>query len=170
VTGITVSPKTLTLEVGKTYRPTVTLSPANATDKSVTWTTSNKNVVALVKDSSGRLYLKGVASGSAKITFKALRGTNVSTSMTVTVKSKSSYSLGEDEDEGYTLLTKKENEDFSTGENSYSLSEGEDAVYSVTESSAGTDGSGGGCDVGLGFFAVGIAALAYLHRKGRDTK
>jgi hypothetical protein len=30
--------------------------------------------------------------------------------------------------------------------------------------------SGGGCDVGFGFFAVGIAALAYLHRKGRNTK
>jgi hypothetical protein len=29
---------------------------------------------------------------------------------------------------------------------------------------------GGGCDVGLGFFAAGFAALAYLLRKGRGAK
>ncbi|MDR2179417.1 MAG: hypothetical protein LBP21_03830 [Synergistaceae bacterium] len=35
--------------------------------------------------------------------------------------------------------------------------------------SEGSSG-GGGCDVGLGFFAVGVAALAYLYRKGRGAK
>jgi uncharacterized protein YjdB len=89
VLGITVSPKTMTLGIGEYYRPTVTISPSNAADKTVTWTTHNKYVVDLVKDSSGQLFLKGVSAGTAQITFKALGGTNLSASMTVTVKSNS---------------------------------------------------------------------------------
>jgi hypothetical protein len=43
-------------------------------------------------------------------------------------------------------------------------------AFSIGEILSGKTSSGGGCDVGLGFFAVGVAALAYLHRKGRGTK
>jgi hypothetical protein len=43
--------------------------------------------------------------------------------------------------------------------------------FSVGEvSSDGDSGGGGGCDVGLGFFAAGFAAVAYLYKKRRSAK
>ena len=71
VTNVTVSPKTMTLGIGEYYKPTVTVSPSNAADKAVLWTTHNKYVVDLVKDSSGQLFLKGMSAGTTQITFKA---------------------------------------------------------------------------------------------------
>ncbi|MDR1979129.1 MAG: C10 family peptidase [Synergistaceae bacterium] len=148
VRGITVSPKTLTLGVGESYRPTVTLSPSNAANKAVTWTTSNKYVVALVRDSSGRLYLRGVKAGTAKITFKAEGGTNVSTSMNVTVRSKSSYSSGEAEEK-------------------------HDAVDSAQESSAESENNDEnekeGCDSGLGLSAL-LPLTVFAARKRRPDR
>ncbi len=66
VTGITVSPGSAQLAVGATVTLTATVTPDNATDKTVTWSTSNSAVATV----AGGL-VTGVAAGSATITAKA---------------------------------------------------------------------------------------------------
>ena len=81
VTGVSVSPTTLTLEKGKTATLTATVTPSNATDKSVTWSSSNTSVATVT--SAG--VVKGVATGSAKITATTTDGgKTASCSVTVT--------------------------------------------------------------------------------------
>ena len=64
VTGVSVSPTTLTLQKGKTSTLTATVTPSNATDKTVTWSSSNTSVATVT--SAG--VVKGVATGTATIT------------------------------------------------------------------------------------------------------
>ena len=63
VTGVDVSPSTATIEAGGTTTLTATVSPSNATDKSVSWSTSNSAIATV---SSG--VVTGVAAGTARIT------------------------------------------------------------------------------------------------------
>ena len=44
VTGLNVTPKSVSLEVGQTTQLNATVSPANATDQSVSWTNSNSSI------------------------------------------------------------------------------------------------------------------------------
>ncbi|NBI62267.1 hypothetical protein D3Z38_04150 [Clostridiales bacterium] len=80
VTGITLDKTTLNLEVGKTDKLTATVAPENATDKAVTWTTSDAKI-AEVKDGT----VTAKAAGKATITAKA--GDKTAT-CAVTVKEK----------------------------------------------------------------------------------
>jgi len=64
VTGVTVSPTTATIAVSGTQQLTATIAPTNATNKNVTWTTSNTAIATV--SSSG--LVTGIASGSAAIT------------------------------------------------------------------------------------------------------
>ena len=64
VTGVSLNKTSLTLNKGKTEQLTATVSPSNATDKSVTWSSSNTSVATV--SSSG--LVTGVAPGSAVIT------------------------------------------------------------------------------------------------------
>lgn len=66
VTGITVSPGSAQLAVGGTVTLTATVTPDNATDKTVTWSSSDNGVATV----AGGL-VTGVAAGSATITAKA---------------------------------------------------------------------------------------------------
>jgi uncharacterized protein YjdB len=70
VTGVTLSPTTVSVSTGSTTILTATVSPANATNKSVTWTSSNTSVAAV--SSSG--VVTGVAAGTATITVKTADG------------------------------------------------------------------------------------------------
>lgn len=63
-TSVSVSPATASVEAGSTVQLTETVLPANATDKSVSWSSSNTAVATV--DSSGLVI--GVAAGSATIT------------------------------------------------------------------------------------------------------
>ena len=72
---ITVSPSTVTLDEGKTSKLTVNYNPSNATNKKVTWKSSNTSVVTV--DDSGNL--KGISSGSATITIISNDGGKVAT-------------------------------------------------------------------------------------------
>ena len=83
VTSVSLSETTLTLEVGKTATLTATVKPDNATDKKVTWTSSNTSVATV---SSGGL-VKAIATGTATITAKA---GDKSATCTVTVTQASS--------------------------------------------------------------------------------
>ena len=64
VTGVTVAPTTTTVSVGSTTTLVATVAPANATNKSVAW--SSSNVAIATVNASG--VVTGIASGSALIT------------------------------------------------------------------------------------------------------
>jgi uncharacterized protein YjdB len=81
VTGVTVSPTTLSLTVGQTATLTATVSPANATNKNVTWSSSNSSVATV--SSTG--VVTAVAAGSATITVTTVDGAKTATcAVTVT--------------------------------------------------------------------------------------
>ena len=77
-TGVTISPTSLTLTTGKTGTLTATVSPSNATDKTVTWTSSNESVA---KVSGGTV--TAVAEGTATITAKTSNGKTATATVTV---------------------------------------------------------------------------------------
>lgn len=79
VTSVAVSPKTLNLEVGQTGTLTATVKPDNATNKTVTWTTSDAKVATV--DNNG--VVTAVGKGTATITAAADGKT---ATCTVTVK------------------------------------------------------------------------------------
>ena len=81
VTGVTVAPATLTLEVGQTGALTATVAPATATNKAVTWTSSAPAIATV--DASGTV--KGIAPGTATITVKTADGGKTAT-CAITVK------------------------------------------------------------------------------------
>ena len=67
VSGITLSQHTLALEKGASATLTATVTPANATDKTVTWSTSDAAVATV--DANGKV--TAVGGGNATITAKA---------------------------------------------------------------------------------------------------
>lgn len=79
-TGVTVTPATTTVVVSATRQLTGTVLPADATDKSGTWTTSDATKATV--SSTG--LVTGVAAGTATITFKSNDG-NFTGTTTVTV-------------------------------------------------------------------------------------
>ena len=82
VSRITLSASTgLTLTKGQTQKLTATVAPANATNKTVTWKTSNKNVVTVSENG----LVTAVGGGDATITCTAKDGSNVKATCKVTV-------------------------------------------------------------------------------------
>lgn len=71
----------LTIEKGKTYTLKTSVSPSNASDKRVTWKSSNSKIVKV--SSSGKL--TAVKAGTAKITVTARDGSKKKDTITVTV-------------------------------------------------------------------------------------
>lgn len=77
VTGVTVTPETLEMEVGETSDPlTATVAPSNATNKTVTWSSSNDSVTT-VDPSTG--IVTAVAAGTATITATTADGNKTDT-------------------------------------------------------------------------------------------
>ena len=81
VSGITLNKTALNLTIGASESLVATISPSNATNKDVEWTSSNTNVATV--DTTGKV--TGVSSGSATITVKTKDGAKVAT-CNVTVK------------------------------------------------------------------------------------
>lgn len=77
VTGVTIAPKTASLEVGQTQQLTPTVAPANATNKNVTYS-SSKDSVATV-NASGLVTAK--SAGQATITVTTADGNKTDTSV-----------------------------------------------------------------------------------------
>ena len=82
VNKIDVSPSTVSLAISNTIQLTANVSPSNATNKSVTWTSSNETVASV--DANG--IVTGKTAGSATITASSTDGSNIkSNSVSVTV-------------------------------------------------------------------------------------
>ena len=82
VTGVTVSPATATLSLGATQQLTPTVAPANATNKTVSYSSNNTNVATV--NTAG--IITAIASGTATITVTTQDGAKTATSV-VTVNS-----------------------------------------------------------------------------------
>ena len=81
VTGVSVSPTSASLSVGGTRQVTATVAPANATNKNVSWSSSNPSVATV--NATG--LVTAVASGSATITATTQDGSfTATTAVTVT--------------------------------------------------------------------------------------
>ena len=83
VTGVSVSPSSITLTEGDSQSLSATVSPGDATDKSVTWSSSAPAVATV--DQSGKV--TAVKAGTATITVKTTDGGKTAT-CTVTVNAK----------------------------------------------------------------------------------
>ena len=79
-TGITLNSTTLTLNAGGSSTLTATVTPSNATNKTVTWTTSNPSVATV---SGGKV--TAVGAGTATITATASGGQKATCTVTVRV-------------------------------------------------------------------------------------
>jgi uncharacterized protein YjdB len=64
VTGVTLSQKTASMKVGDTTKLTETVAPDNATDKTVTYKSSNEAIATVAPDGT----VKAVSAGTADIT------------------------------------------------------------------------------------------------------
>lgn len=79
-TGVTLSQSSLTLNVGGSSTLTATVTPSNATNKTVTWTTSNPSVATV---SGGKV--TAVGAGTATITATTSGGQKATCTVTVRV-------------------------------------------------------------------------------------
>ncbi len=82
VTGVTLNKTSTSLYVGDTETLTATVAPDNATNKAVTWTSSNPSVATVENG-----VVTALARGTAVITATAADGSGASASCTVTVSS-----------------------------------------------------------------------------------
>ena len=81
VSGITLSKTSLSLHPEETFKLTATISPSTASNKALTWTSSNKSVATV--DENGNI--TALANGTAVITASTIDGSNKKASCTVTV-------------------------------------------------------------------------------------
>lgn len=81
VSGVALNKKVATVNVGKKVTVKVTVTPANADNKTLVWTSSNTKIATV---SNG--VVKGVKAGRVIITAKTTDGSNISATCTVTVK------------------------------------------------------------------------------------
>lgn len=70
VNGVSVSPENATINLGETLQLTATITPADATEKTLTWTSSDESVATV----SANGLVTPVSKGSAEITVKTIDG------------------------------------------------------------------------------------------------
>ncbi len=79
VTGITLATNSVTMKNGSSYHVSAAITPSNATNKSISWSSSNTSVATV---SGGTIYARGV--GSATITAMTSNGKKATVHVTVT--------------------------------------------------------------------------------------
>ena len=83
VTGISINPSSAqTKNIGDTFKITATVSPSDANNKSVTWSSSNTSIATV--DSSGNV--RCVSAGTTTITATAADGSGVKAQLSLTVR------------------------------------------------------------------------------------
>lgn len=81
VSGVALDKKVATVNVGKKVTVKATVTPANADNKTLAWTSSNTKIATVLNG-----VVKGVKAGRVIITAKTTDGSNISATCTVTVK------------------------------------------------------------------------------------
>jgi cellulose 1,4-beta-cellobiosidase len=128
VTGVSVTP-TATLKVGATTSLTATVEPATASNKAVTWSSSNTSVATV----SATGEVKGVAKGTATITVTTADGNKTATS---------AITVNEDQAANFTLeIGVSGNGSTSLAAGSYSYKSGSSVTITATPA-AGNEFSG----------------------------
>jgi hypothetical protein len=139
VTGVTLNQNSLTLSVGGSATLVATVSPGNATNRSVAWNSSNTGVATV---SNGAV--KAVAAGSATITVTTLDGGRTDTcSVTVTSGSGGNPNPGPGGDNTFTSIAAMEAWLKAQPHNSASSSYTVKLNVSSLGGNAGTSGSAG---------------------------
>ena len=86
VTGVNINKTELSIDIGKTETLVATVTPSNATNKSVTWTSSDTSIVS-VSDSG---IVTGIKAGTATITVKTVDGNKTATCEVTVIKEEDS--------------------------------------------------------------------------------
>ena len=131
VTGVTLSPTSKTLIVGETQQLTKTISPSNATNKDVTWQSSNTGVATV----NGYGLVTAVSAGTATITVKTVDGNKTATCAITVNKKQCSISYG-------TTTVNKTYSDAAFTNSLTNTGNGSVSYLSDNESVATVDGSG----------------------------
>ncbi|MCH6236796.1 LamG-like jellyroll fold domain-containing protein [Cognataquiflexum rubidum] len=105
VTGISISPTNTSIQAGVTQQLNATVSPSNATNKTVLWTSSNPQVATV--NSSG--LVSGVSVGNATITGRTEDGNFTSTSAVTVTQASIPYSIA-----GFVLINAGNNSELLT--------------------------------------------------------
>lgn len=82
ITNLLISPSSKSLKVGESFSITKTIIPSNATNKTLTFTSSDSSVITV--DDNGKVSAKG--EGTAQITVKTVDGSNISKVCSVSVE------------------------------------------------------------------------------------
>jgi uncharacterized protein YjdB len=101
VTGITLNKSTDDIIVGQTDNLIATIIPDNATNKAITWTSSDSTIATV--DATGKV--TAVKEGTATITVATTDGSNLSALCVVTVKSQSTTPTNPADNSGNAVLT-----------------------------------------------------------------
>jgi Synergist-CTERM protein sorting domain-containing protein len=81
VTGVSLSQNSATIEIGKTVQLNHTVTPSNATNPAVTWSSSNNSVATVVNG-----LVTGLTVGTTTITVMSVENNNIKDTCLVTVK------------------------------------------------------------------------------------
>ena len=126
VTGVELDKTSLTLTKGATASLTATVKPANATDQTVTWTSSNPAVATVSQTGT----VTAIGAGTSAITAKAGDKT-ASCSVTVSTSGSDSTS-GTDSDPSYSVSLSEEAEGGSISVKKHYAEPGETFYFTVT--------------------------------------
>lgn len=74
VSGVSIAMSSSSVNIGSSLSLSCTISPAGATNKSVTWSTSDSSVASIKNDSSNPVSITGIKAGTATITVKTKDG------------------------------------------------------------------------------------------------
>lgn len=145
VTGISLDYSSISVVKGSTKKLTATVRPSNATNKKVTWTSSNKKIATVTQ--TGKV--KGIKAGTAKITVKAKDGSGKKAVCTVTVKNKTttaaSTTAAQKKTASATTRSQTKTLGTSTGSTAAKTASGKTAGTATTAKKAGTtEASDGG--------------------------
>ncbi len=135
VSSVKINEKAVTVNVGKARLLAVAISPEDASNKELTWTSTDETIAKV--DSKGRI--EAIASGTATITCTTTDGSNKSSSITVTIKEPPVY---------YSTNDKETAKNGNSGVFAYSRELTEYTCYHIIDFDKGyvyyfTDGYGG---------------------------
>lgn len=145
VTGISLTPTNLSISLNETATLNASVIPSNATNKSITWSTSNSSIVTV---NNG--VVKGIGLGNATVTAKTVDGgftksclVNVTTAPAIKVVSANFYNSVDNNGTGTPTPANLNN-----GGNEYDGFKGEQVVSKVTTTTQCYLPRGGGLAIG----------------------